>query len=77
MSPGQFIEHEPAPRGSPHDPQGDGEAERNAVEPPPVLTAKVDSSRASAWLPHVGHAGVSAPRNSASNRCSQPSQRYS
>jgi len=48
-----------------------------ALVPPPVLTAKVENSRASVWLPQVGQDGASAPRTSVSNRCSHPSQRYS
>ena len=57
-------------------PQGPGAADRIALAPP-VLTAKVENSRASVWLPQVGHDGDSAPRTSVSNRCSHPSQRYS
>ena len=57
-------------------PHGPGAADRLGLAPP-VLTAKVENSRASVSLPQVGQAGVSAPRTSVSNRCSHASQRYS
>jgi len=57
-------------------PHGPGAADRIALAPP-VLTAKVENSRASVWLPQVGQDGASAPRTSVSKRCSHPSQRYS
>ncbi|MEO5820299.1 MAG: hypothetical protein ABIT71_07300, partial [Vicinamibacteraceae bacterium] len=72
----EFIEHDPAPRGSPHEPHGPGAADRIALAPP-VLTANVENSRASVPLPQVGQHGASEPRTSVSNRCWHPSQRNS
>ena len=48
-------------------PHGPGAADRIALAPP-VLTANVENSRASVWLPQVGQDGASAPRTSVSNR---------
>ena len=71
------MEQAPAPRGSPHRPQGAGprsaEAERPADEP----TAKADSCFSSASLAHAGQAGFVAPSTIASNRCAQALQMYS
>lgn len=64
----QFIEQEPGPRGSPHDPHaptGISVAPDAALE---VLAANTDCRFSSVVPWHDGHSGVEAPRVSHSNR---------
>lgn len=64
----QFIEQEPGPRGSPHEPQaptGICVAPDAGLE---VLAANTDCRFSSVVPWHDGHSGVEAPRVSHSNR---------
>lgn len=71
----QFIEQEPGPLGSPHEPQAPGPLEpaQSAVAPTP----KDENCFCSLVALQDGHAGVAEPRTSASNRWLHSWQRYS
>lgn len=47
------------------------------AEPPPLLTANVESCFSSFSVWHFGHSGVCAPKRMASNLCPHDWQRYS
>ena len=65
---GQFIEQEPGPRGSPHDPQGPRGCCVAPEAGPEVRAANTDWRFSSSVPWQDGHAGVAAPRVSHSNR---------
>ena len=63
----QFIEQDPGPRGSPHDPQGPIDSFAEKAAPPLAPTAKAERRFRKSSLSQDGHDGVWSARVRYSN----------